>query len=96
MCSASCQPRVTGLPVLGGSIACNEPLIPLFSPCLPIQVYNEVIHDLLLPSRQLTLREDSQKGVVVSGLSQHQVRTHTHTRHVTSERQCYFVLFTHQ
>lgn len=54
----------------------SRPHILLSTPCsllAPLQVYNETICDLLQPSGQLALREDSQKGVVVSGLSQHQV-----------------------
>lgn len=38
-----------------------------------LEVYNETIHDLLMPSQALALREDPQRGVVVSGLSLHKV-----------------------
>lgn len=38
------------------------------------QVYNEQIHDLLEPKGPLAIREDPDKGVVVQGLSFHQVR----------------------
>ena len=34
-------------------------------------MYNESIRDLLEPSGDLQLREDSQKGLVVAGLSRH-------------------------
>ena len=37
------------------------------------QVYNETIHDLIAPSGNLEMREDPEKGLVVSGLSVHQV-----------------------
>jgi kinesin family protein 18/19 len=37
-----------------------------------LEVYNETIRDLLVPSGPLAMREDSQKGLVVAGLSQHQ------------------------
>lgn len=44
-------------------------------PCpLSPQVYNEQIHDLLEPKGPLAIREDPDKGVVVQGLSFHQVR----------------------
>ncbi|KAG1650769.1 Kinesin-like protein KIF18A [Nymphon striatum] len=36
-----------------------------------LEVYNETIHDLLMPSQPLALREDPQRGVVVSGLTLH-------------------------
>ncbi|XP_048373282.1 kinesin-like protein KIF18B isoform X2 [Sphaerodactylus townsendi] len=39
------------------------------------EVYNEQIHDLLEPKGPLAVREDPEKGVVVSGLSFHQPRT---------------------
>lgn len=39
----------------------------------PLQVYNEQIHDLLEPKGPLAIREDPEKGVVVQGLSFHQV-----------------------
>ena len=43
--------------------------------CLSVfQVYNEQIRDLLTNSGPLAVREDSQKGVVVQGLTLHQVR----------------------
>ena len=38
-----------------------------------LQVYNETIRDLLVPSGPLDLREDSQRGLVVTGLTKHQV-----------------------
>lgn len=37
-------------------------------------MYNEQIHDLLEPKGPLAIREDPDKGVVVQGLSFHQVR----------------------
>lgn len=37
-----------------------------------LEVYNEMIRDLLAPSGPLAIREDAHKGLVVSGLSQHQ------------------------
>ncbi|EDV29388.1 uncharacterized protein TRIADDRAFT_18179 [Trichoplax adhaerens] len=41
-----------------------------------IEVYNESIQDLLVPSsKHLAVREDPQKGVVVSGLSLHQPKS---------------------
>ena len=40
---------------------------------LIIQIYNETIKDLLVPSGPLAMREDGQCGLVVSGLSRHQV-----------------------
>ncbi|NXK12695.1 KI18B protein, partial [Herpetotheres cachinnans] len=36
------------------------------------EVYNEQIHDLLVPKGPLAIREDPEKGVVVQGLSFHQ------------------------
>lgn len=36
-------------------------------------MYNEQIHDLLEPKGPLAIREDPDKGVVVPGLSFHQV-----------------------
>lgn len=36
-------------------------------------MYNEQIHDLLEPKGPLAIREDPDKGVVVQGLSFHQV-----------------------
>ena len=36
-----------------------------------MQVYNESIRDLIVPSGDLHLREDSQKGLVVAGLTRH-------------------------
>lgn len=36
-------------------------------------MYNEQIHDLLEPKGPLAIREDPEKGVVVQGLSFHQV-----------------------
>lgn len=41
--------------------------------CSLLQVYNEQIHDLLEPKGPLAIREDPEKGVVVQGLSFHQV-----------------------
>lgn len=38
-----------------------------------IKVYNEQIRDLLVNSGPLAVREDAQKGVVVQGLTLHQV-----------------------
>lgn len=38
------------------------------------QVYNEQIRDLLANSPPLAVREDAAKGVVVQGLTLHQVR----------------------
>lgn len=40
-----------------------------------LEVYNEQIHDLLLPGNSLPVREDSRSGVVVPGLSLHKPRT---------------------
>ncbi|XP_038052744.1 kinesin-like protein KIF18A [Patiria miniata] len=40
-----------------------------------LEVYNENIRDLLAPSGILALREDPQKGVVVSGLTLHKPRS---------------------
>jgi len=37
------------------------------------KVYNEQIRDLLVNSGPLAVREDTQKGVVVQGLTLHQV-----------------------
>ncbi|XP_010081859.1 PREDICTED: kinesin-like protein KIF18A, partial [Pterocles gutturalis] len=37
-----------------------------------LEVYNEQIHDLLVNSGPLAVREDNQKGVVVQGLTLHQ------------------------
>lgn len=37
------------------------------------KVYNEQIRDLLVNSGPLAVREDAQKGVVVQGLTLHQV-----------------------
>lgn len=39
---------------------------------LHLQVYNEMIKDLLVPGSPLAVREDANQGVVVSGLSLHQ------------------------
>ncbi|KAJ8299293.1 hypothetical protein KUTeg_023353 [Tegillarca granosa] len=38
-----------------------------------LEVYNEQIHDLLLPGNSLPVREDSRSGVVVPGLSLHKI-----------------------
>ena len=38
-----------------------------------MQVYNETIRDLLMPGQPLTVREDPQRGVCVSGLTLHKV-----------------------
>lgn len=38
-----------------------------------LKVYNEQIRDLLVNSGPLAVREDAQKGVVVQGLTLHQV-----------------------
>lgn len=46
----------------------------------PLQVYNEQIHDLLEPKGPLAIREDPEKGVVVQGLSFHQVGIKPGTR----------------
>ncbi|XP_078587891.1 kinesin-like protein KIF18A [Branchiostoma floridae x Branchiostoma japonicum] len=40
-----------------------------------LEVYNETIRDLLVPSGTLAVREDPQKGVVVSGLTLHKPRS---------------------
>ncbi|XP_077994316.1 kinesin-like protein KIF18A [Glandiceps talaboti] len=40
-----------------------------------LEVYNENIHDLLLPGKTLAVREDTKKCVVVSGLSLHQPKS---------------------
>ncbi len=52
----------------------------IFVVCL--QVYNEQIRDLLANAGPLAVREDSSKGVVVQGLTLHQVGRniyHTHS-----------------
>ncbi|XP_030845070.1 kinesin-like protein KIF18B isoform X2 [Strongylocentrotus purpuratus] len=36
-----------------------------------LEIYNEAVKDLLVPSGHLAIREDPQRGVVVSGLSLH-------------------------
>jgi hypothetical protein len=41
--------------------------------CSILQVYNEQIRDLLIGGKSLPVREDSQNGVVVPGLSLHKV-----------------------
>ena len=38
-----------------------------------IQVYNEQIRDLLMPGGYLPVREDPQRGVMITGLSLHKV-----------------------
>lgn len=48
----------------------------IFVVCL--QVYNEQIRDLLANSGPLAVREDSSKGVVVQGLTLHQVSRFHH------------------
>ncbi|KFQ37224.1 Kinesin-like KIF18A, partial [Merops nubicus] len=40
-----------------------------------LEVYNEQIHDLLVNSGPLAVREDAQKGVVVQGLTLHQPKS---------------------
>ncbi|NXI98365.1 KI18A protein, partial [Psophia crepitans] len=40
-----------------------------------LEVYNEQIHDLLVNSGPLAVREDTQKGVVVQGLTLHQPKS---------------------
>ncbi|XP_023929910.1 kinesin-like protein KIF18A isoform X2 [Lingula anatina] len=40
-----------------------------------LEVYNEQIRDLLMPSNPLPIREDPAKGVVVAGLSLHKPKT---------------------
>ncbi|XP_005995136.1 kinesin-like protein KIF18A isoform X2 [Latimeria chalumnae] len=40
-----------------------------------LEVYNEQIHDLLSNSGPLAVREDSQKGVIVQGLTLHQPKS---------------------
>ena len=54
---------------------CNGVLV-LYHTCTHAhQIYNETIKDLLVPSGPLHLREDSNKGLVVSGLSRHQPKS---------------------
>lgn len=48
-----------------------------------LQVYNEQIRDLLANAGPLAVREDSSKGVVVQGLSLHQVSTNMCHTHIT-------------
>ncbi|XP_022247926.1 kinesin-like protein KIF18A [Limulus polyphemus] len=43
-----------------------------------LEVYNETIRDLLMPSPPLAVREDPQRGVVVSGLSYHKPKDAEH------------------
>lgn len=43
-----------------------------------LQVYNEQIRDLLSGTGPLAVREDSSKGVVVQGLTLHQVCSYMH------------------
>lgn len=50
------------------------------SMCSHPQVYNEQIYDLLEPKGPLAIREDPEKGVVVHGLSFHQVGREMGTR----------------
>ncbi|NXU57813.1 KI18A protein, partial [Turnix velox] len=40
-----------------------------------LEIYNEQIHDLLVNSGPLAVREDAQKGVVVQGLTLHQPKS---------------------
>ncbi|NXP13896.1 KI18A protein, partial [Thinocorus orbignyianus] len=40
-----------------------------------LEIYNEQIHDLLVNSGPLAVREDTQKGVVVQGLTLHQPKS---------------------
>lgn len=46
--------------------------------CCNLQVYNEQIRDLLANAGPLAVREDSSKGVVVQGLTLHQVSRKLH------------------
>ncbi|KAL5006903.1 hypothetical protein ScPMuIL_015709 [Solemya velum] len=39
-----------------------------------LEVYNEQIHDLLMPGKNLPVREDANSGVVIQGLSLHKPR----------------------
>ncbi len=58
--------------------------------CSYLEVYNETIRDLLLPDgrgKPLELREDIQKGMIVSGLSFHQPKSAEEVR-----RRSYYVL----
>lgn len=48
-------------------------LLLLFTSVDHSQVYNEQIRDLLANAGPLAVREDSSKGVVVQGLTLHQV-----------------------
>lgn len=48
-----------------------------------LQVSNEQIRDLLANAGPLAVREDSSKGVVVQGLSLHQVSTNMCHTHIT-------------
>lgn len=48
-------------------------------------MYNEQIHDLLEPKGPLAIREDPEKGVVVQGLSFHQVGIKMGTAYASSE-----------
>lgn len=45
-----------------------------------LQVYNEQIRDLLANAGPLAVREDSSKGVVIQGLTLHQVSKNTYQR----------------
>lgn len=45
------------------------------------QVYNEQIRDLLANAGPLAVREDSSKGVVVQGLTLHQVSSSMYPTH---------------
>lgn len=51
----------------------------MFVVCL--QVYNEQIRDLLANAGPLAVREDSSKGVVVQGLTLHQVSRNMYQTH---------------
>lgn len=50
-----------------------------------LQVYNEQIRDLLANVGPLAVREDSSKGVVVQGLTLHQVSKNVVYFHVEPE-----------
>lgn len=63
-----CQPEFLALKISEDVfVICDE------TPFLNQQVYNEQIRDLLANSPALAVREDGTKGVVVQGLTLHQV-----------------------
>ena len=61
------------VPLGAGPTDPTPPLAPPLPLPLPLQIYNEQIKDLLIPSGHLSMRDD-RGNLVVHGLSLHKVR----------------------